>query len=321
MQITQVKRKPGDFQQAIDEPALRAALGQQLGDETVIAVTEIAEGLFNNTYKVTTPNNHYIVKIAPPVTARVLYHEQFLMQREHALAHELASLSPLIPAYLCFFKVGERDAFIQPFIQGKLWATEQASLSAKENNALWWQLGRFGQLLHQHQGDKFGFPHPFQQFARWSEFIVDMVDGLIADCQTFAINCAEIADYRRLLAQLVAHLDQVTTPRLLHGDLWPRNVLFDGAGEDIHITAVIDAERAFWGDPVSDWVLILYGVPEAFWQGYGSNLPEHRDPVCVALYKGMYFIVNILEAAREQRNQSAAIGHLAQINQILAQVP
>ena len=88
------------------------------------------------------------------------------------------------------------------------------------------------------------------------------------------------------------------TPSLLHGDLWPRNVIIDGEGADIHLNAVFDAERAFWGDPVSDWVLILYGVPEAFWQGYGENLPKTRDPVCIAIYKGMYFILNILEAVR-----------------------
>jgi aminoglycoside phosphotransferase (APT) family kinase protein len=47
-------------------------------------------------------------------------------------------------------------------------------------------------------------------------------------------------------------LDKVKTPKLLNDDLWPRNVIIDGVGEDIYLKAVIDGERAFWGDPISD---------------------------------------------------------------------
>lgn len=86
---------------------------------------------------------------------------------------------------------------------------------------------------------------------------------------------------------------------------------------DIHIKAVFDGERAFWGDPLSDWVLLLYDVPESFWQGYGENLLNTGDPARIAIYKGMYFILNILEAARDQGNYEEPRKRLAAANKEL----
>jgi hypothetical protein len=48
--------------------------------------------------------------------------------------------------------------------------------------------------------------------------------------------------------------------------------------------------------------LILYDVPDTFWQGYGENLLNTRDPACIAIYKGMYYILNIIEAVRFQES-------------------
>jgi aminoglycoside phosphotransferase (APT) family kinase protein len=47
-------------------------------------------------------------------------------------------------------------------------------------------------------------------------------------------------------------LADVTTPALVHTDLWAGNVFVDPkTGE---VVGVIDPERAFWGDPLADLV-------------------------------------------------------------------
>ena len=137
---------------------------------------------------------------------------------------------------------------------------------------------------------------------------------MVEDCQRNDVLCDEVEAYCGHLPHFIQTLDQVKTAKLLHGDLWPRNVIIGGAGADIHLKAVFDAERAFWGDPISDWVLILYGVPEAFWQGYGENLVNTSDPACIAIYKGMYFILNILEATRFQESYEEARKRLSAVN-------
>ena len=320
MKLHQIERSASEFQQPVNEQDLRAQLGHALSGETIVDVTELKAGLFNNAYRVNTSHNAYILKVAPDQRADVFYNERYLMQRERSISCQLQSVSPLIPEYLSFFTVGDRDAFLQPLIEGALWHDVIASLSDAENTLLWNQLGAFARKLHSCGGEQFGYPAPFKGFDRWSGFIADNVEGMIEDCRRLDVLCEEIEEYRRCLNHFIKRLDQVKTPRLLHGDLWPRNVIIEGAGADIHLKAVFDAERAFWGDPVSDWVLILYGVPDAFWQGYGENLPEASDPACVAVYKGMYFILNILEAVRFQESDEKPRSWLAAVNKELGKL-
>jgi hypothetical protein len=61
-------------------------------------------------------------------------------------------------------------------------------------------------------------------------------------------------------------------------------------------------------------------VPDSFWQGYGDNLVEAGDPVRIALYKGMYFILNILEAVRFQESDEKPRSWLAAVNQELGKL-
>ena len=317
MDIHQIKRSHLEFQQPVDERDLRAQLCHQLSGESIIRVTELQAGLFNNTYRVDTSKNAYILKVAPKPEADVFYNERFLMQRERSISQQLQAISPLIPNYLSFFTLDDRDAFLQPFIQGRLWSEVITSLSESENKTLWQQLGSFTSKLHNCCGDQFGYPSPGKDFTQWSQFIADNVNGMVEDCRRLNVFCEEIDTYLNHLPYFFKALDNVKTAKLLHGDIWPRNVIIDGEGSNIQIKAVIDGERAFWGDPICDWVLILYGVPEAFWQGYGENLLKISDPACIAIYKGMYFILNILEAVRSQESDAGPRKRLLAINKEL----
>lgn len=318
MKIQQLSRHESDFQQPVDEEDLRRVLGEELGGETVAKVVELQAGLFNTTFRIESDEGRYILKVAPEAGAEVFYNERYLMEREETVAETLCSLSPLIPGYHSFFKVDGRTAFLQPFIDGRLWHDEESSLTASETAALWKQLGAFAKVLHDCQGKQFGYPGPLPGFNRWSEFIHDNVQGMVADCHRLGVFSEEIETYCRLLQEFLPALDEVTTPHLCHGDLWPRNVLFQGAGDEIRLSAVFDAERAFWGDPVSDWVLILYELPEKFWEGYGKNLLESSNPTRIAIYKGMYFILNILETTRFKKSAKEPRRWLSGINLDLA---
>ncbi len=317
MKIIQITRSKTEFQQTVEEQELVLQLGRELEGESILEIIELQAGLFNNTYRVKTSQNRYILKVAPVPNAGVFYNEQYLMLREKSLSQQLQEVSKLIPSYLSFFKIGNRHAFLQSFVEGRLWHDIIDSLSDAENTLLWQQLGEFAKKLHTTKGKRFGYPAPFEQFNTWFEFIADNVAGMVEDARQLEVFCEEIESYIAYLPKLREKLNEVTTPWLQHGDLWPRNVIVDGQGENIHITAVIDGERAFWGDPVSDWVLILYDVPEAFWQGYGENLKENSDPIRIAIYKGMYFILNILEASRFNESDHEPRQHLLQVNREL----
>lgn len=306
MKLQQIKRSKSEFQQSVDESTLVADLSAVLRHEDITEIKELKAGFFNNTYQVKTGKQQYILKVAPVAEADVFYNEQYLMLRERSLSKTLQRVSDLIPAYLHFFKIGQRNAFIQPFIDGRLWHDVEEQLSEEENIQLWQQLGKFAKTIHSVKGNLFGYPDPFKRFKLWSEFIADNVAGMIEDAKRLGVYHQEIQDYEALLPHFFHDLDSVKTANLLHGDLWPRNVIIEGRGKDIHIKAVLDAERAFWGDPISDWVLIQYGVPDAFWNGYGQNIVESANPAVVQVYKGMYFLLNIIEATRFDESDEQA---------------
>lgn len=301
----------------MNEQDLRSQLSRELATEKILEVAELTTGLFNSTYRVATTTKAYILKVAPESGADVFYNERYLMQRERSISRQLQSISPLIPDYLSFFSVGGREAFLQPLIPGRLWQQEIPYLSAVENASLWKQLGQFCRKVHACRGDSFGYPPPFEGFSYWSEFIADNVNGMVDDCRRLDVLCEEIETYCDYLPRFCSMLDQVGPARLSHGDLWPRNVIIDGSGKDIHIKAVFDAERTFWGDPLSDWVLILYDLPGSFWQGYGRNLLEISEPARIAVYKGMYFILNILESVRFHQSDETPRKNLAAVNREL----
>ena len=315
MKIQQIARKEKDLQQPVNEDSLKAAISSNLPNETLTEVQELDAGFFNNTYLLKTLSGiWYILKISPKHQDRVFYNERFLMQREQSLVSILEKVSNLIPPYINFFEIDGREAFIQLFIEGKLWQDNIDTLSDDENERLWLQLGEFTNNIHTQKGESFGYPEPFKRFSKWSEFIIDNVDGMLSDCHKLGLASKETRQYRELLDSFIDRLNTVSVPYLLHGDIWPRNILFQGAGKDIHITAVIDAERAFWGDPLCDWVLVLYDLPEAFWQGYGENLIKTGDPALIAIYRGMYFVLNLLETLRFDESKHEVLKRLAKIN-------
>jgi hypothetical protein len=59
-------------------------------------------------------------------------------------------------------------------------------------------------------------------------------------------------------------------------------------------------------------------VPDDFWLGYGENLLKTSHSSRIAIYQGMYFILNILEAVRFQESDKEPRKHLAAVNKLLS---
>lgn len=82
----------------------------------------------------------------------------------------------------------------------------------------------------------------------------------------------------RLVARLPAMLPRTPPPALLHGDLWPGNILV----RDGRLAALIDP-ACYHGDAEVDLAMLrLFGEPpEVFWEAYGAPVPgwEARLPV------------------------------------------
>jgi len=91
----------------------------------------------------------------------------------------------------------------------------------------------------------------------------------------------------------------VTTPVLVHFDLWQGNVFVDPA--ESRVVGIIDPERAFWGDPVADFVsLALFGDIEDepdFLAGYGGVAFTPAMRYRFRLYRVYLYLIMIVEGA------------------------
>jgi hypothetical protein len=133
-----------------------------------------------------------------------------------------------------------------------------------------------------------------------------MIGAVLADAERFAVPLPRPAGrIRELFAARSALLDEVTVPRLVHFDLWDGNILVaadDGARP--RIGGIVDAERAFWGDPVADFVsLALFGDIEQdrdFLAGYrAAGGPAALDGAArerLALYRAYLYLIMWVEA-------------------------
>jgi aminoglycoside phosphotransferase (APT) family kinase protein len=94
----------------------------------------------------------------------------------------------------------------------------------------------------------------------WRAAFLDMVKAVLADAETFAVTLPRpIADILEWFNARAGTLDEVATPVLVHFDLWDGNILVEAGPGRPRIGALIDAERAFWGDPLAEFVsLALY---------------------------------------------------------------
>jgi hypothetical protein len=94
----------------------------------------------------------------------------------------------------------------------------------------------------------------------------------------------------------------------VHFDLWDGNILVDSGSAGRRIGALIDAERAFWGDPLAEFVsLALFADIEndtAFLHGYraggGTVTFDRAARQRLSLYQAYLYLIMWVEAVPRQ---------------------
>lgn len=266
------------------EEVLRAMIGRAYGAAAVPdgeVATELGEGWFNVAYRVRLRDGRRVVlKIAPPADVPVLTYERDLMRNEIAAMRVLEARSEVpIPAIdhadtgrdLC-----GADWFAMPWVDGdtldRVVDDETVDRAAREGLRV--RLGAVNRAINELAGPHFGpIAGPVPGRSTWREVFLGMVGDVLDDGERAGVALGH--DYGALRAIVAAGadaLDPVVTPRFVEWDLWPGNVLV----RDRAIVAVIDHERALWGDPLMESALAgidlpAFGDPEPFLRGYGRG--------------------------------------------------
>lgn len=283
MEYTVIERASTAFQQSVTHKQLIAMCQRAFGEAIAIeSAHELDGGLYNNTY-------HVQISGMPPVILRVSPHpdrqtqsEHHLMRNEYASQPFLAPIAPLLPKILMAdftHHIVGRDYLFQTFMEGQQWAQIAGTLTSDEQRVLWQQLGSITRKIHAVQGTHFGSVLNAHSTS-WSQIVMEGLMGMIHDLVVVQLD---ISDISFVLAQAQEHrnlLDEITQPRLLHGDLWTANVLVKRDESGPRITAILDCDRTSWGDPMADWMMFLLYINagtevDAFWETY--SLPEQGN--------------------------------------------
>jgi len=275
MKFKSVARDVTRFQQPLSDIQIETLCRRAFGRSFDVLDRHFLEaGKFNTCYKITPANGKpVILRVAPPPGAVIFGHETYLLRREATILPPLHRACPRVPRNLFVDfsrRTIERDYVFQNYLPGDLWDDVKNDLTDAENERLWRQLGIIVKRIHAVPGNRFGPPHPRQQRASWSEAMFAWLTHMLTDMQKSGLPCTDVAKLLQLAKDGRHHLDQVRQPSLVHGDLWQRNILIGRDNGVVEITAVLDAERAFWGDPEAEWIFTFLDIPDGFWHSRGG---------------------------------------------------
>ena len=302
------------------EAICRRAFGPETG---LLGVEQFRGGTHNQVYRLTVPGQlPLILRVAPPDDANLAWDERDLMRREQAIRPAFAALAQRMPRVVFedfSREVIDRDYLLQTFIEGQRWEDAAEQLAPEEALGLWREFGGLLRQMHDTAGPYFGDPPPGQSFATWSEAVEyrlartsERLRGVgVDDAAARLEDVLRLAQTRRLL------VDEVAVPRLLHGDLWLFNLLVRETEAGPRIVGVLDADRAWWGDPLADWTLFVLSKLEApalaagaaaFWEGYGQPARTLGTRFRAALYEALHIGTAMAYAAREGDADTLARG-------------
>ena len=291
---------------------LAAALaGAGVGWDQVAACRSLTGGTFNAVHLVgLADGTRLVVKIPPGPDTPLLRYEQAILGTE-SLYYQLAGQcrDVTVPAVIAVDATGAAGGYlVMTECPGSPWPELAPLPSGAERDELRAELGGQVARLHTITGTGFGYPSgsvgPLRE--TWRAAFLDMVNAVLADAETFAVTLpASIADILEWFDARAVVLDEVTTPVLVHFDLWDGNILVESSAAGHRIGALIDAERAFWGDPLAEFVsLALYGDIErdtAFLDGYRGDGGAVTFDIAarrrLSLYRAYLYLIMWVETA------------------------
>ncbi|MEV7806811.1 aminoglycoside phosphotransferase family protein [Microbispora sp. NPDC088329] len=275
---------------------------------------ELTDGFANSVWRLGLDDGrHVVLKLGPPPGLRLLTYERHLLRTEAMVYHLAQPVGLPMPALLrASFDdpVVGGDYLILSALDGKPW--NRTTVSPAEESTLRFELGRLLARLHAIPGTgAFGYQYAGLTGRTWREAFLVMIGALLDDAVYYNTPLpATIVEIVGLVHMNAHVLDQVTTPSLVHFDVWPGNVFLNGDGR---VQALIDHERAFWGDPLADFVTpTIFGelreddpLLAGYRQEAGPLTLDHAARVRIALYRVYLYLIMLVEDGPRQYPEEA----------------
>lgn len=259
---------------------LQAIIEQSL-HTPILHSSHLTGGLFNTTYRVETADCGTVVLRVGPVNRHLLMTFEHNLMESECEVYKLCVEHgiPVSEVLVCDTSKSliDRDFMIVRCIPSVPMSEGQADLSPDDYTCICREIGEATRKFHAVEGTTFGRIAEVKRgggFDRWSTCMMTEFDRWEAVAAPTEIYSPQERDAARaVLTDAAGILDEITLPRLAHCDLWFGNILIT-TDETPAFAAIIDADRAMWGDPAIDFSSIPWTKESpSFWDGYGSPLP------------------------------------------------
>ncbi len=251
---------------------------------TEVSTSPLGGGTYNAVFRVSAREGEFVLKVAPSGQPGLTYERQLM--RTEAMFCTLGSAVAPVPEVVHTDFSPDGDALLTTYLPGR----PLYGRSDVDRPVIRRQLGSVVAALHEISGPGFGYPQ-LGLHATWTDAFFAMFDAVEGDAARYDVELP-IGD---LVRRHRAAFDEVKRPALVHFDLWDGNIL---AETETGLTGLVDGERAFWGDPVAEFVsLALFRSIEAdpdFLTGYGFGFTDSAR-VRLAAYQAYLYAIMLTE--------------------------
>jgi aminoglycoside phosphotransferase (APT) family kinase protein len=251
----------------------------------VVSSCLLRGGKFNTTYRVATasPARDLVIRLAPLRQDLLYRFERKLMRVEADLYPRLEARGVPVPKVVLHDPsktVVGREVLITEFIPGL--PLDQIALSVTERASMLSSFGGVCRRIHSLRGTGYGWLSSELEsdlFPSWLEFLLDLLGEVAERSARFSVT--PDAYIRRLEDAISRNRDlflEPASPVLLHNDLHAGNLLLRSVSGGWELAALLDADRALYGDPDFEFATCEFVGPD-FLRGYGRSLSSAPESV------------------------------------------
>jgi aminoglycoside phosphotransferase (APT) family kinase protein len=264
---------------------------------------ELPDGYFSAVYGLRlTDGRELVLKVAPSPSLRLMRYEVDVAHIELEFYRRAAAAG--VPLPRLYAADPDLGYLLMERLRGEPLHTAREAMTPAQLERVRRELGSICARLRGVTAPRFGYPRRdgHGRSASWRSSFLTFMDDALADAVEYDCELPVPADaVAALVHRHAGLLDDVTTPTLVHFDLWDGNVFVVPAQDGYAVAGIIDGERAFYGDPIAELVsLALFHDPAelpGLLPGFLGRHLTDRERTRLRLYTAYLYLIMVTEGA------------------------